>query len=645
MKLLSRFGGLLSVLYAVLGVLVRLRVIFSAPLPPAQPVRYVLAGLASDLIVGVLIAAIFAFVFARIPRVGMVALSLLLGFVLIVQLAIAEATVFLAHTVRGEDLETGFHPRLFLGSAGGGVLFSAALLAAAFTGAAVWAYRRRNTTSTDLPKVAIAAVAVLLLRLLLPLPEGAGAAQNALVSLPSMLRNARIDKPAVTVAAPSMDVRAARELAGSQHGEFVSNDYPLAQLPPARSQSAVQLAAGPPPNIVILMLESVRAEEVGAFGGEPRGVTPNLDAIAKEGIRVERAYSTGSITPEGELGVLYGALTSPWEIIIRSRPKVRLTGLPDILAANGWSPFLWMHSSDATVYLSSRFYRERGVRVIDGRDFPSSDPSTGWGYSDRALMRHALEALDRMKPPFGALVLTISNHHPFKVPDDAQTQVDARSSFGGELLGHHTTALLQTIHYTDEAVGDFFRAARKQPWFQNTVFVISGDHGTTVPAAGRRMTRHVFYELRHRVPIIIYSPRLPHGLVLTGPASQTDILPTLLGLAGIRTPAAIVGHDVLDPAQQDASRPVISWDLWTRTVTVQRGRFSYHATLSKTGSLGDELLVDTEKDPDGTRNLIAADRDVATACRRAATIYIATYGWLLANDRLTIPPAKTGERR
>ena len=60
------------------------------------------------------------------------------------------------------------------------------------------------------------------------------------------------------------------------------------------------------------------------------------------------------------------------------------------------------------------------------------------------------------------------------------------------------------------------------------------------------MTRHVFFELRHHIPLIIYSPRLPSGIVVHGPASQADILPTILGLLGLAVPAEMTGHDLLN---------------------------------------------------------------------------------------------------
>lgn len=638
MKSLSRFLASLTIVVAALAMLIRVRVLMGMPLPPSQPVAWLLCGLASDLAVCVVLATVAVVVFARAPRAGALVVSVLLGLDLVLQFAVSEAAIFLGHSVRGEDLETGIHPLLVTGSAAGGVAGSFVLLVVLFGAGAAWAYRRRERALITLLHLAMATLPLCATMWLVSPVDRGGMSLNAVVTLPSILRNARVAQPPARIPAPDLDVRLVRELVGGTPGTFLSDAYPLARILPPRDPHALALAPGPKPNIVFIVMESLRAEEVGVYGNDPPGVTPNLDRLAREGIRIDEAYSSGGYTPEGELGVLYGLLASPWEIVIRSRPGVWLHGFPEILAASGWKSLLWIHNSDATVYLGQRFYRSHGIPTIDGRDFPQSDSSTSWGFSDRALMRHAIGAISRMPQPFASMVLTISNHHPFQLPDDSPTKGHKVRAGIGQMLGHHSAAMLQTVHYTDAAVGEFFANARNEPWFANTIFVLCGDHGVVVSAAHRPMTRHVFFELRHHIPLIIYSPRLPGGIVVPGPASQADILPTVLGLAGVRVPIATTGRDLLDAAHSDSERPIISWDLEGRTVTVDRGRYSYHAIVPLgTTALTEELLVDRTHDPNGLRNLASSDRATAAACRRAASVYLRAYGWLVANNRLTVP--------
>ena len=336
------------------------------------------------------------------------------------------------------------------------------------------------------------------------------------------------------------------------------------------------------PNIVFLVLEGVRAAELGAWGGLP-GLSPHLDDLAHRGFRAARAYSPGTHTPEGELALWYGLLASPRRLILTDTPGAPGDGLPEILRRAGWRSFLWIFGGDQTFYKRERFYVPRGFRMVDGRDLDSSEPLTNWGFSDKALVRAAVRAIDRLKSPFAAMVLTVSNHHPFQVPSDAVTSFAPPSSARGgfvkvpglrELLGLHTGPMLKTIHYTDEAVGDFFALAAQRPWYARTVFIICGDHGLPVAPLDGTPSPHRFADLRHHVPLIVFSPMLEGGATLDDPASLADVPATLLGLLGLPGGAGD-GRDLFAPS--DA--PAIAWDDEGRTVTAATRDFVYHATL------------------------------------------------------------------
>jgi arylsulfatase A-like enzyme len=637
-RFLLRFGVALGGTATAIGLLIRIRVLLGAPLPPPDPAHWLFLGLRDDVLAFAAVALVTTLLFWRLQRTGAVVLTIALLALIVIQFALSEALLFFGHTVRSEDLQTGFHPMILTGSAAGGVLITFLIILGVYAAGVAFAARRRSA-----PHLAwLFAITIILAAtaVFFPAPE---TARNALFAIPELMGGpASVLASEVIIPKPDIDVKLVRELAGKVDGSlWLSDDYPLARRATPRSAQAISLPKGVKPNIVFIVMESMRAEEVGVYGNDPPGITPNLDALARDGIRIDDAYCTGTFTPEGELAVLYGALPSQFEMIIRVHPDAKLSGFPDVLKDEGWRSLLWITSSDQTIHLGGRFYRGHGIPVIDGRDFPPGEPSTNWGFSDRALMRYALQAIGRMPQPFAALVLTISNHHPFQLPSDAKSPLPGGAGASEQLTGRHTQAMLQTMHYADEAVGDFFAKARTQPWFGNTVFVICGDHGVTVTPAHRKMTDHVFNELHHRVAMILYSPLLPHGLVIPGPASQVDILPTLLGAAGITHPWAGVGRDLLDPAQRDPLRPVIAYDRAARTVTIARGTFVYHGTVPKSGaSLTNEWLVDNARDPQGERNLIASEPAVTQACRRAASIWVRTYGWLAAHDRAGLPPKR-----
>ena len=151
---------------------------------------------------------------------------------------------------------------------------------------------------------------------------------------------------------------------------------------------------------------------------------------------------------------------------------------------------------------------------------------------DEPFLQFFCATLCEMRQPFVAAVFTLSSHHPFRIPEKyADRFIDE-----GEHLIH------KCIRYTDYSIHQFFESARKQPWFDNTVFVITADH-----ASSKRT--HAEYKTvmgDHRVPILIYDPsgELPRGRH-PGIAQQTDIMPTLLGYLGYDKPFIAFGKDLL----------------------------------------------------------------------------------------------------
>jgi len=301
--------------------------------------------------------------------------------------------------------------------------------------------------------------------------------------------------------------------------------------------------------------------------------------------------------------------------------------------------------------LSSRFYDRRGFVVSDGDAFNRSEPRTNWGFSDKALARHTINLLDHFKEPFAAMNLTISNHHPFELPPDADSfrlrlsDEDAERTRTDHLIGKRSVPMLRTMHYSDEALALFFRLARTRRWFLNTIFIVVGDHGTPTKPLHDIRSIHELMELRHHVAMLLYSPLLPGGLRISEPASQADIVPTLAGLMGFTGPRAGVGVDLLDPADRAQDRPIISWNPEARTVTITTAALSYHGVVANLGTapieFSSETLIDRAGDPVGFNNIASARRSDTSRLREFARIYVEVYSYLIAAGRTGIPPSAT----
>lgn len=634
----------------------RLRLHARIPLPSTEPLRWLAAGLIEDIAVAGSVAALLL-ALGRRASTQMWARLLFGAFAMLLLAAEgiwSKVLTFFGQPPSRDELLTGMNLSFVRASTRGLALAGMIAFLSVFALLLwVWARRARNAdrawsnVTRLLAVVVIAGAAAVFAPIWIHRGE---MTHNPAVALASIWRqpSEREDEARFSFRPPQLDPAAIRDLAPTRPPrEYLDASFLLAHRAPLRSPSAPKLPAGLRPNLVFLLLESFRAEEFGAYGRNPPGVTPNLDRLAREGILVEQAYSAGLQTTDAELALWYGVVPNPYTSVIPEEPQARLTGLPEILRASGWRSFLWIHSGDQNFYHRDRFFRPRGFQLIDGRDFPRSDPRTGWGYSDRTLVRRAVDALDRATEPFAAEVLTVSNHHPFQVPGDAGSHFPPLAGPKSGVFSFlefeqpmgRLFRMLQTIHYTDEAVGDFFRMAASRPWFSKTIFVIGGDHGLSILPYQRSVTTlPALTELRHRIPLILYSPLLAPGRV-PGPASQADVLETVLGLAGIEVPRSGIGRDLLDPDQFDPGHPVVLWSAPGRMVTLVDRRRMYQVSVPDEPSsmtpvlLSEEALIDAAADPGGKRNLLREQPEEAEKYRKVAQNYVEIYPWLLFSGR------------
>lgn len=633
-------------LAGALGLAIRLRAIASMPLLPPHPWPGLLLGLGEDLA--------FAAALLLVASLGRVA-ALLAGTAYLVAVgalvAWGEALVYFGHPPTSADLEVATQATFWVRSFDPRLLAVPLLLVGAFAAAAFGLARVRWLRVTRATLVGAGGGAWLvacLCDLVVPRLEAYRHPAWTLASFASS-RLASTGVPPPPVDLPALPPLAVRELMpGIASSAFLAEHLPLAYTPPPRAE-----APAPPdglrPNLVIILMEGVRAREVGACGGTLPGLTPNLDRLASDGMLVERAYSPGTHTSAGELAVWYGALPVPGEVMMRARPYLPLSGLPEALRSAGWRSLLWIHNSDWEIFREDQFFLPRGFLMIDEKGFSAQDPGTNWGKSDKALMRRAISALGRLEEPFAAMVLTITNHLPFQLPEDARERyaipgpvrdaIERQPAFG-KSQRLYLPAMLETVHYTDEAVGDFFAEARSRPWFGRTLFVIASDHGLALAPPEGVPDLAELADLRHRVPLILVAPWLPPGQVVRGPASLTDVPATALGLLGVAGPRVGPGVDLLAPGQADVDRPIIGWTEEARLVTVWSRAWKYLATVetpvrSRPPAVSDEMLVWLGGEPTGPDE--AARQTALTRHRRWAEVYLATYPWLITTGRAVVP--------
>ncbi len=282
-------------------------------------------------------------------------------------------------------------------------------------------------------------------------------------------------------------------------------------------------------NVIQLTVESLSIHFLGAFT-DPRGLTPNIDAVARDGLLFARCFATGTRTTRGMEALTLSIPPTPGRSIIHRAGNADLFSLGSVLRDRGYETvFLYGGYSYFDNMLG--FYSSNGYRVVDRNSVEPDDVTfaTAWGACDEDLYRWTIREADRIHAtgsPFHFFAMTTSNHRPYTYPEG---RIDIPSGTSRE----------GAVKYSDFAIGEFFREARTKPWFDNTLFIIVADH--TASSAGKDELE----VKRYRVPLILYSPSLiEKGTILTQ-CSQIDVAPTVLALLGMSYDSLFFGRDVL----------------------------------------------------------------------------------------------------
>ncbi len=298
-----------------------------------------------------------------------------------------------------------------------------------------------------------------------------------------------------------------------------------------------------PPNVVIFLQESLDAGFCGCFGG--LGVTPELDALAEEGLLLTRLFATGTRTVRGIEAVIAGYPPAPSASVVRlDRSQTGFFTLADLFGRHGYhTEFIYGGES--------HFDNMRGFMLGNGFD-QIHDQSTfagpmefagTWGICDGDLVREANDIfISHGDRPFFALMLSTSNHTPFEFP-------------AGHIALHEQpqATINNAVKYADFAIGEFFRLARKEAYFKDTVFLVVADHN------GRVKGGDIIPVPKFHIPALLIGPGIAPGR-FAGLASQIDLPVTLLGLTGIDASHPMIGQDLLRRAPGDPGRAIMQRD-------------------------------------------------------------------------------------
>ncbi|MFK7000933.1 LTA synthase family protein [Flavobacterium oreochromis] len=289
------------------------------------------------------------------------------------------------------------------------------------------------------------------------------------------------------------------------------------------------------PNIVLFITESFGREYWGCMNKNTtipgfKTYTPFLDELAKNSLIFTNAYANGSKSIHGMSSVIAGIPSFRDAFTSSPYPNQKIQSLVSCLKELGYDTSFFHGAPNGSMGFMG-FGNILGFDHYYGKtEFNDDTQHDGvWGIWDEPFMQFMKKTLDQKKTPFFSTIFTVSSHEPYIIP----------KKYEGK-FPKGTIPIHQCVGYTDYAFKRFFEEAKKQPWFKNTIFIITADH--------TNLTAYPEYDKivnRQAVPILIYKPDSSLKGENTDFAQQIDIYPTILDMIGYSKPFRSWGRSLV----------------------------------------------------------------------------------------------------
>lgn len=224
------------------------------------------------------------------------------------------------------------------------------------------------------------------------------------------------------------------------------------------------------PNVILVILESFSNKVIAPLGGM-HGIAPNLDSLCTKSTVFTNFYSTGNRSDRGISAVLggYPSLLST-SIMVYPEKARSLTLLPAYFNRHNYNTSFY-YGGDINFYNLKTFVLQSNCgKITTKSDFPAKlGRMTKWGVPDGYVFEKALDDLKTEKEPFMKTIYTVSSHPPYDVP---------YSKIKGNSVD---SKYLNSVAYTDSCLGRFIDDFRKSPLWENTLLIVTADHGTISP--------------------------------------------------------------------------------------------------------------------------------------------------------------------
>ena len=307
-------------------------------------------------------------------------------------------------------------------------------------------------------------------------------------------------------------------------------------------QSVADSVAAKKKNVVVMIVESFGSEYIGALN-DYEGYTPFLDSLISKSLIWEHSFGNGRKSIDGMPSVLSSIPMFVEPFFLTPASVNNVGGLARELVKDGYYSAFFHGAENGSMGFQA-FSRATGFEDYFGRtEYNQDNRFQGdadfdgmWAIWDEPFLQYMALTMNEFREPFVSAVFTASSHHPYKIPEAYH-----------EIYPEEGLVMHKCVRYTDHALKRFFETASKQPWFKNTLFVLTADHTNLSEVPEYQTSLGGF-----RVPIVFFDPsgEMPTGQ-REGIAQQIDIMPTVLGYLGYTQPYVAFGFDLFHTPAED----------------------------------------------------------------------------------------------
>ncbi len=295
-----------------------------------------------------------------------------------------------------------------------------------------------------------------------------------------------------------------------------------------------------PDNIVIIILESFAREYFGSLNpgldnGTYKGYTPFLDSLIRESLTFDVSIADGRKSIDAMPSILASVPSLETPYIISHYANNQINGLPALLKKKGYYSAFFHGAPNGSMGFDS-FARMAGFDSYFGlNQYPDKSDFDGiWGVWDEPFFHFFAQELNGFHQPFMASIFSISSHHPFKVPEKYKDKFKKGPA-----------PILEVVGYTDFALKKFFKEISTEPWFKNTLFVITADHTNELVHKEFQNDFGLYC-----IPIIFYKPGSGLKGIKPRIAQQVDIMPTILSYLNYDGEYIAFGSNLFDDSYE-----------------------------------------------------------------------------------------------